>query len=31
MRKFNAAQSAKDFVKDLIPPIFVKLGKKIMK
>ena len=30
MRKFNAGQSAKEFVKDLIPPIFVKLGKKIM-
>jgi len=31
MRKFNSGQSAKDFVKDLIPPIFVKLGKKIVK
>ncbi len=31
MRKFNALQSTKDFAKDLIPPIFVKLGKKILK
>jgi hypothetical protein len=31
MRKFNAGQSAKDFVKELIPPIFVRLGKKIVK
>ncbi len=31
MRKFNAGQTAKDFVKELIPPIFVRLGKKIVK
>lgn len=31
MAKFNTSQSAKDFVKDLIPPIFVKLGKKLLK
>jgi hypothetical protein len=31
MRKFNAIQSTKAFAKDLIPPIFVKLGKKVLK
>lgn len=31
MKKFNAIQSTKEFAKDLIPPIFVKLGKKVLK
>lgn len=31
MRKFNTGQAAKEFVKDLVPPIFTKVAKKIIK
>lgn len=30
MRKFNAGQSAKEFAKEFLPPIFVRLGKKLL-
>ncbi len=30
MKKFNALQSTKDLVKDLVPPIFTKLAKRVM-
>lgn len=30
MRKFNTGQAAKDFIKDLVPPIITKIAKKIV-